>query len=67
VEFFVYPHSALLEYLSSGYISSCFAVDLKDHRRLKRIQEQKQANDGEPRKPNQNDLISAQVCLFPSF
>uniref|UniRef100_A0A0E0K7A7 Uncharacterized protein n=1 Tax=Oryza punctata TaxID=4537 RepID=A0A0E0K7A7_ORYPU len=62
VSFNLEPHNALLEFLSSGNILSCFAVDLKDQTRLKRLQEEKQANDGEPRKLNQNDLISAQNC-----
>ncbi|BAS81742.1 Os02g0830300 [Oryza sativa Japonica Group] len=51
---------ALATLIYAAFIRFTRRLDLKDHRRLKRIQEQKQANDGEPRKPNQNDLISAQ-------
>uniref|UniRef100_A0A0D3FCF0 Uncharacterized protein n=1 Tax=Oryza barthii TaxID=65489 RepID=A0A0D3FCF0_9ORYZ len=50
---------ALATLIYAAFIRFTRRLDLKDHRRLKMIQEQKQANDGEPRKPNQNDLISA--------
>ncbi|KAF0934543.1 hypothetical protein E2562_025638 [Oryza meyeriana var. granulata] len=52
------PALATLIYVA--FVRFTRRIDLKDHRRLKRLQEEKQASDGEPRKFNQNDLISAQ-------
>ncbi|KAM0909152.1 hypothetical protein ACQ4PT_014993 [Festuca glaucescens] len=50
------------EFLLSDHTSSCSAVDLKDKKRLERLQEDKQQTDGEPREFDQNDQNDVQNC-----
>uniref|UniRef100_A0A0D9VN12 Uncharacterized protein n=1 Tax=Leersia perrieri TaxID=77586 RepID=A0A0D9VN12_9ORYZ len=53
---------ALATLIYAAFIRFTTRLNLKDHRRLKRLQEEKQANDCESSKFNQNDLISSQNC-----
>ncbi|XP_040376474.1 uncharacterized protein LOC102711779 isoform X2 [Oryza brachyantha] len=53
---------ALATLIYAAFVRFTRRLDIKDHTRLKSLQEEKQASEDVSRKFNQNDLISGQNC-----